>query len=248
MYLDGQHILTKNLTEKYDETTSLKYTLRNVYVCEPNTDGTAYLENSVCLDNLCYQVFEGGANAFNFDKSASAATNKAIANADVDFVNNTIFPVAADFTVADFYSLNLTNATVLEADKATEAADADALAGKVIKFTGDYGKDVYYTVSSQGGANVTKESFVTIRENLGASLATSATAGKLLTAKAVKNGAELEVYIAEYLNNELVGLTVGEGVANYTPKKAGNTIKVLIWNVGELVPVFTGAASQLNVN
>lgn len=251
VYLDGQHILTKNLTGKYDEPTSLKYILRNVYVCEPNTDGTAYLENSVCLDNLCYQVFEGGANAFNFDKSASAASNKAIANADVDFVNSTIFPVSADFTVADFYALGLVNAVVTDENGAelTVASDGDkVLAGNKIKFSGDYGKDVSFTVSSQGGANVTKESFVTLRENLGANLATSATAGKLLTAKAVKNGAELEVYVAEYKDGELVGLTVGEGVANYTPKAQGNTIKVLIWNDGQLVPAFTGAASQLNVN
>ena len=251
VYLDGQHILTKNLTEKYKEPTSLKYTLRNVYVCEPNTDGTAYLENSVCLDNLCYQVFEGGANAFNFDKSASAATNKAIANADVDFVNNTIFPVAADFTVADFYNLNLTNAVITDENGAelTVASDGDkVLAGNKIKFSGDYGKDVYYAVSSAGGdENLTKTSFVTLRENLGNTFAASANAGKLLTAKAVKDGADLEVYVAEYKDGELVGLKVGEGVANYTPKAQGNKIKVLIWNDGELVPTFTGAAYELNV-
>ncbi len=251
VYLNGKKILSKVLTGTPSNPANnygIDYEMRHTYSSVADADNAKYLVNSACFDNLCYQIFRDGENAFDFDKSASASSNKAIANADVDFVAGTIFPVAQDFTVADFKDLGLANATVLEADKETEAADADVLAGKVIKFTGDYGKDVYYTVSSEGGANVTKDSFVTVRENLGASVATSAKAGSLLTAKAVKGDENLEVYIAEYNSGELVGLTIGNSVANYNPKAAGNEIKVFIWNNGTIVPAFAGLANSISVN
>ena len=237
VYIDGAPVLEKNVKGQWEDVGAVRLS----YNPELNAEGTGFLANTVYLDNFCYHIFKGGVGAYNFDKSLETANNKVIKAATEDFVNGIIAPVAADWTVGEFNALGVANASVIDiAEDGTETVVTDTTAllkDKTIKITGDYGKDMYYTVSSEGATFVTKDYLVIAKQD-GEVLANNGTcaAGASISAVAYdKTGTGNIIFTAEYSGKQLVKVEIGEA---YAPTTAGNTIKLYAWTDSEkIVPV-----------
>lgn len=241
VYIDGVELLKETVSGNQATIRSGIPTTYFTYRMGTTSDATRMLENTCYLDNFCYHIFKGGVGAYNFDKSLETANNKVIKAATEDFVNGIIAPVAADWTVGEFNALGVANASVIDiAEGGTETVVTDTAAllkDKTIKITGDYGKDMYYTVSSEGATFVTKDYLVIAKQD-GEVLANNGTcaAGASISAVAYdKAGTGNIIFAAEYSGKQLVKVEIGEA---YAPTTAGNTIKLFAWTDSEkIVPV-----------
>lgn len=238
VYIDGVPVLEKSVTGTW---ANIVGAVRLCYNSELNGEGTGYLANTVYLDNLCYRIFEGGEGAYDFDKSLTRASNKVMTAATENFTTGVIAPVAADWTVGEFNALGLTNASVVAIADGTETVVSDSAAllkDYTIKIIGDYGKTMYYTVSSDGATLVTKDYLVIAKQNGTVLLDEGACkAGSGISAVAYdKAGTANIIFTAEYdSDNKLVNVVEGKA---YAPATAGNTIKLFVWtDKGTIVPV-----------
>lgn len=238
VYINGVPVLKKTMTTAQTSGIPLA---RFIYYPTDNNDGTAYLANTVYLDDLCYRVFEDGKGVYNFDKYLINASNKVIAAAEANFVNNVIAPVSEDWTVADFNALGLANATVVDSDGAV--VTEGLLKDNKIKFTGDYGKDTLYTVSKEGATTLSKNHLVIVKQGSAIAPNGNVSTTSAVSAKAYNTAGSLTVITAEYEGGKLVAAKVG---ADYTPTASGNKIKVFtLKDLNTLVP--TASHTEFNV-
>ena len=239
VYIDGVPVLERTLTGNWSDLGTVRF----YFNPELNATRDAYLANTVYLDNICYNFFEDGEGAYNFDKSLATANNKVVAAATEDFVNGVIAPISADWTVGEFNALGVANVAVVDSEDVVVADEAALIKDYRIRFIGDYGKTMYYTVSEDGATLVDKKHLVIVNQNGTVLTDDNCAVGAAITAEAYDTaGAVSNIITAEYDATTLKLVDVKIGGA-YAPSEAGNTVKVFaIKNLDNLVPATPATA------
>lgn len=243
VYIDGVPVSTKTVSGTPSSIRSGIPTTYFTYRIGTTSDGTRILENTCYLDNICYHIFKNGTGAYNFDKSLETANNKVVAAATEDFVNGVIAPISADWTVGEFNALGVANAAVVDSEDVVVADEAALIKDYRIRFIGDYGKTMYYTVSEDGATLVDKKHLVIVNQNGTVLTDDNCALGAAITAEAYDTaGAVSNIITAEYDATTLKLVDVKIGGA-YAPSEAGNTVKVFaIKNLDNLVPATPATA------
>ncbi len=241
VYIDGVEILKETVSGTPSTIRSGIPTTYFTYKMGTTSDASRMLENTCYLDNICYHIFKGGEGVYNFDKSLETANNKVVAAATEDFVNGVIAPISADWTVGEFNALGVANAAVVDSEDAVVADDAALIKDYRIRFTGDYGKTMYYTVSENGATLVDKKHLVIVNQNATV-LSDNCSAGIAITAEAYDTDGAANIITAEYEAETLKLVDVKIGGA-YAPSEAGNTVKVFaLKSLDNLVPATPATA------
>lgn len=229
VYIDGAEVLTKTVNGAQYTARGIPSAFMTVHARPATGEEAKVAANTLYLDNVCYQIFKNGKGAYNFNKNLNSASNNVIKMAEEDFVNGVIAPIADTWTAAKFNALGLANCTVVDSSSLEAVADAAALLkDNKIKITGDYGKEMYYTVSSEGATKLSEDYMVIAKQdNVVLSNDGDCKAGTEITTFACDSaGTDNIIFTAEY-NSKKELVKVVEGA--YAPVTPGNTVKIFAW-------------------